>query len=555
MKDFIPTENYIETDVLILGSGAAGCGAALAARQEGVRVSLVDKGKLESSGCLGGGNDHFLAVLDSSEPFDREEDLIRFFNKPLSGFTESMISRWFQSMPILVEYLLSVGVEFVRKEGGGWLRTDGFGQPGAWWINIENGQLIKRRIAKDIRSRGVDVFDHIMITRLLVEQDHIAGALGFHVLTGDMYIFKAGSVVMAMGNGANRATTNSSGNPYNTWHSPFNTGAQIVLAYEAGVRIINLDMMQQATLIPKGFGSAGMHGISCVGAHEIDAAGTRFMGNYHPKMENGPRRNVILGTFQEILKGNGPPFYMDMRPCDAEEVEHLQTVLMPGDKATFTDYRLQAGIDFLRDPMEVEISELELGGMLLTNEDLSTNITDLYNGCVFYSFSGSMCSGYLAGIEAAEAARGGTLSNQTFEETIQAERESIFRPFLSKGDMNYRDFEKAIQQVMNYYMKFVRNQQGMELTLKKLALIEQHIEEISATNLHELTRIKESLILLEMCRLSTFASLQRRESGRTFYNRSDFPEPDPAFDRTLCLFKSKDGIGTEWLADRNGRAA
>lgn len=48
----------LETDLLILGTGAAGCGAALAAREAGVKTLMVDKGKLESSGCLGGGNDH-----------------------------------------------------------------------------------------------------------------------------------------------------------------------------------------------------------------------------------------------------------------------------------------------------------------------------------------------------------------------------------------------------------------------------------------------------------------------------------------------------------------
>ena len=53
----------LETELLILGTGAAGCGAALAARQAGIRTLMVDKGKLESSGCLGGGNDHFMAAL------------------------------------------------------------------------------------------------------------------------------------------------------------------------------------------------------------------------------------------------------------------------------------------------------------------------------------------------------------------------------------------------------------------------------------------------------------------------------------------------------------
>ena len=52
----------IETDVLILGAGAAGSGAAIAARREGVDVVLLEKGKLESCGSAGGGNDHFTAV-------------------------------------------------------------------------------------------------------------------------------------------------------------------------------------------------------------------------------------------------------------------------------------------------------------------------------------------------------------------------------------------------------------------------------------------------------------------------------------------------------------
>ena len=36
----------LETELLILGTGAAGCGAALAARQAGIRTLMVEKGKL-----------------------------------------------------------------------------------------------------------------------------------------------------------------------------------------------------------------------------------------------------------------------------------------------------------------------------------------------------------------------------------------------------------------------------------------------------------------------------------------------------------------------------
>ena len=276
-----------------------------------------------------------MAVLNSGPETDTEEAVIEFYKGPTSGYTPEMTSRWVKAMPVMLDVLQEIGIEFVENPDGSWLRTVGFGQPGNWWINIKNGQLIKRRLARKIRDMGVEVIDHVMVTKLLKDKDRIVGAMGYHVLDGSLYIFRAKSVVLALGNSANRVTTNSTGNPYNSWHSPFNTGSQFVLAYEAGAKLINLDLKQQATLIPKGFGSAGMNGINSVGAHELNALGERFMSKYHPMMENGPRRNQVLGTHQEQIEGRGPPFHMDMRHCNKEELYHLQYVLMPGDKATF----------------------------------------------------------------------------------------------------------------------------------------------------------------------------------------------------------------------------
>jgi len=80
-----PFGKMIETDVLILGAGASGSGAAIAARREGVDVVLLEKGKLESCGSAGGGNDHFLAVLEKGDPLDTREAFIEFFAKPITG--------------------------------------------------------------------------------------------------------------------------------------------------------------------------------------------------------------------------------------------------------------------------------------------------------------------------------------------------------------------------------------------------------------------------------------------------------------------------------------
>ncbi len=46
----------METDVLVLGGAAGGCMAAIGAREQGARALIVDKGVLESCGCIGAGN-------------------------------------------------------------------------------------------------------------------------------------------------------------------------------------------------------------------------------------------------------------------------------------------------------------------------------------------------------------------------------------------------------------------------------------------------------------------------------------------------------------------
>ncbi|MDD5204948.1 MAG: FAD-binding protein, partial [Desulfobacterales bacterium] len=503
------TFRTIETDVLILGSGAAGCGAAIAARQKGVRALMLDKGKLESSGCLGGGNDHFMAALNSGPETDSTETVVKFFNTPMSGLSPKLIADgWVKVMPAMVDVLLEIGVKFATNPDGSWLRTVGFGQPGNWWINLDNGATLKRRLAKKIRSIGVDVLDHIMVTRLVNGEGRIAGCIGYNVLDGTPYVFRAKKVVLALGNTATRGWNNSSGNPYNVWFSPYNTGGHFVLPFEAGAKLMNIDTQQLATMIPKGFGAPGMNGINSMGGHEINALGERFMGKYDPMWENGLRVNQIGGTYQELVEGKGPPFYMDMTHLSKEDVQHLQYVLMPGDKATYDDYGAQRGLDFATKPMEVEISELCFSGLVKIHDNFETDVPGLYNGCVFFAFSGAMCGGYSAGLNAADACRNTKDLAPMDGEEVQKERERIFKPLKTESGITYVEFEGAIRQVMNYYMGYRRNQRGMELALEKLSFIEEHIDSLRADDYRQLMRANESRELLKMCKITTRASME-----------------------------------------------
>ena len=53
-------EQEIDTDVLVIGGGIAGCWAAISAARQGVRVALLEKGDVSRSGSGGPGCDHWV---------------------------------------------------------------------------------------------------------------------------------------------------------------------------------------------------------------------------------------------------------------------------------------------------------------------------------------------------------------------------------------------------------------------------------------------------------------------------------------------------------------
>ncbi len=530
--------NLYEVDVLILGTGASGMGAALQASEQQADVLMAGKGTLESSGSLGGGNDHFMAILDTDEPNDNKEAFVNFYMKSAFGYKKEQLEQWHAAIKPCLKTLDEVGTKYLLKPDGTRFRSVGFGQPGAWWLNIINGKTIKRNLAKKIRSLDVNVLDNFQITRMFTNEGQFTGCMGFDILSGEVSAIQCKAAVNCLGWHAQRVTNNSTYNPFNCWFTPFTTGSYLVQPYEIGASIINADIATRATLLPKGWGAPGMNGINNMGGHELNALGERFMGKYDPMMENGKRINQVLGTYQEQIEGKGPPFYMDMRHFTEEEAHHLQYVLMPADKETYLDYCKARNIDFKKTLLEVEVGELSLSGMLVADERMETSVKGLFAGCNFTSFSGAMCGGYVAGFHAVNAARE-TAIGQLGENEIMDEKSRAMAPLGRKlsNAFSQLDFENPIRQVMDYYGKYRRNMAGMSLALEKLSLIDSYKERVSVKNLHELMRLHESYDILALCRIHLHACLQRKESGRGMFQVSDYPDLDPELSKGLVVQK------------------
>ena len=144
---------------------ALSVGAALRAAELKGRRAHGGAGRLESSGCLGGGNDHFTAALGTDEPNDTREAFVRLLHEVRFRLPRSQLNQWFDAIKPCVKILEEVDTEFLIKDGKRY-RSVGFGQPGAWWLHITNGTTIKRHLARRVRKSGVNILDDFHITRL-----------------------------------------------------------------------------------------------------------------------------------------------------------------------------------------------------------------------------------------------------------------------------------------------------------------------------------------------------------------------------------------------------
>ena len=515
-------EITMETDVLVLGAGAAGCLAAYGAKQEGARVLLVDKGALISCGCTGAGQDHFGAHLNTGPDWDSDEAATAFYSRPGWGVGPTLAEKCFTKVVgNMVKIMEEWGVEFYRKPDGEYWRCQALGQPGPWWLMMKNGRYLKRVFARNVRKSGIDVAEQVMITRLFRDGDRITGAMGMDRRTGDFHVFKAKAVVLAMGAHQSRFSTNSTNNPFNIWQNPANTGTQIVVAYEVGAEVKNLEWCTGTTL-PKGFGAPAMCAFGGMGSYMRNAMGDRFMEKYHELGDKAPRAFHIKAESQEISEGR-IPLFVDSTELSTEDKAHLHNNLLSVDKHTFGDYLAQRGIDIREQPLEVETGEMSGGGNLHVDFHCeSVNIKGLFGLPFSGMLSTALCGGYVAGQEAGKAVQGARESGPVDTALVRQEEQRVRAPLGRDAQYSPKEFEDFIRQIMEHYMGHKRSLTGLNIALDKFKLVEKSVKEIRAENLHELTRANEAVHLLRYCQLMIHSVIHRK-GMRGFYNLVDYP--------------------------------
>lgn len=544
-------EVTLKTDVLVIGGGSAGTMAALAVRQKGLDVILVDKANINRSGCGAAGNDHFMAVLETGPDWDTPDAFLAWYKRLTQGLVDSKVVEKVYTNKIkgLVEYLENIGIQMrIDTKNNDFIRTKSFAQPGEYFINFD-GRSLKPIISKEAEDAGVECLRQVYITDLLKQGERVVGAIGFNIRNGDSYIIEASAVILATGN-VSRMYRNPSGLPYNAWHSPYNNGSAQAMAYKAGADLKNMEFVNY-TLTPKNFSASALNAIVGMGGYIVNSLGERYVLKYHEQGEQGPRWTMPWGTYWELKEGRGP-CYFDVRHLSDEALEHLLNHLLPVDKNTFMDYCNQKGLDLKKDLLEIQISEGQIPAFVGSvtgihiDENCQTTVPGLYaaGGCAV-----SICN--LAGSMAVGLSAGEAATNEILHEKVQLKpdpevvaelKAKAFEPLKRISEIEESRFEGKLHQVMADYVGIGRTKLGLETALNELKKLNNLKSVLGASDGHVLMRVHEAQDMLLLAELIIRGALTREESrfGLSHY-RGDFPDTNPEWH--VSIHQSlKDGV-------------
>jgi L-aspartate oxidase len=298
------------------------------------------------------------------------------------------------------------------------------------------------------------------------------------------------------------------------------TGDGIAMAWNAGAEIADMEFYQfhptalSLPGVPRFLLSEALRG---EGAYLRNAAGERFMEQYHPMMELAPRDVVARAITRE---GMGPagetlPVYLDMRHVTAID----PATRFPGISKFLAEHKL----DLHRDLIPVRPAAHYLMGGVLTDVHGRTSLPRLYAAgevaCTGVHganrlASNSLLEGLVFGARAAEAMAG---------ETPPPHRDQIPPWTFERSSDDFSDALRRLQGVMWKYAGLLRDAESLRLCQDTFEKISSHKWGWTGKG-YSRARI-EFQNLMTVADMVVRSALGREES-RGAHFRNDFPRRD-----------------------------
>jgi succinate dehydrogenase/fumarate reductase flavoprotein subunit len=562
-------EQVIETDVLVLGGGIAGCWAAIGAARQGVRVALVEKSATIRSGSGGPGCDHWCdAPANPLSKVNPDEWASQLANMPYScGIGYQIQCR--ENYDTLME-LEKMGAK-IRDTGDDYVGAEGRDEKTRFMISPrynafhENnvvirvwGTTFKPALKKECERLGVKIYDRVMATSLLTEKGmtgkKVIGATGINSRTGEFLVFSSKATVLSMSGAGYIWFLNTELAGYSTMHPRSISGDGIVMAWKAGAE---LTMMEKTgvTRIAGGYKHkwyTGAGDASYENVPLVDANGKKLPLINEPHWGVKPELSDLggmRGLWNKVREGlrtgeYALPIYGDF-PAMKKIERDVTWNLMLGQESTtgiITSTFNKSGFDPAKDLLQAynllegesptQWREAGYGAGLMVDWDLKTSLDGLYAaGTQIFSprdHSFAAATGRYTGRKAADFAKQVSAS-KIANEQVAGEKARVYAPVKINDGIDWKELHAGIARAMQFYCSEFKTERLLNMGLDTLKEIEERwVPMLYAIDPHKLVRSLEDLSMLTNAQIILHASLARKASSRPLdFQRLDYPELDP----------------------------
>lgn len=535
MKDISTIK--LDTDILIIGGGAAGCMAAIEAKKldQSIKCVVMEKAHIERSGCLAMGLNAINAYLTTGQT---PETYVKYVKDEFFGIIrEDLVYSIAKGLNESVRQVEELGLPIEKDQDGNYVSR------GKRSIRIY-GERLKPILAAAVNRANVKVLNRVVATNFIFDGERVRGAYGFGNRDGKFYVVHAKAVIVTTGGATRLYKPIKTGDARNTtWYCPWNVGTGYAMGIRIGAEMTSFEnrfipLRVKGVNAPTGTIGQGSD------IRQRNALGEEYLEERYKHLggRNCLSLHRLLATLQEEREGRGPCCF-DTKGLSIEEEEKLKEDYLNMNPAIVL---LWASDGYNPRKRPVEIGGMEpvvIGGHCQAgywiDGERRTTISGLFaagdvaGGAPKKYVSGAWVEGKIAAGAAAEEVKEVELLRINGEE-INKEKERILRCVNGGGGISPEELERNLQEIMDEFAGGATSH--YELTESKLIIARKKLKELkgksrllSAGDKHELVSCLELTDRLDVAKVLIEHLIYRKETRWPVYQtRVDFPERDDA---------------------------
>ena len=541
-------------DILVAGAGMGGTGAAFEARYWGKdkKIVIAEKANIDRSGAVAQGLYAINCYIGARWGENNPEDHVRYARMDLMGMVrEDLAFDMARHVDSTVHQFEEWGLPIMKNLKTGTYLREGRWQI---MIHGESYKPIVAEAAKKSADKVFNriCITHLLMDD--AKENRVAGAVGFNVRTGNYHVFKSKTVICGAGGASMIFKPRSVGEGAGrVWYAPWSSGSAYGLMIEAGAKMTQMENRIVLARFKDGYGPVGAYFLhlktytqnglgeeyeskwfpalsEMVGKGYLDTEGQHLS---HKPIPTCLRNHAMLS---EMNAGRGPIQMVTMEAFQDPHLEEIgwhnflgmtvgQAVLWA---ATDVDPKYENPELTLSEPYVMGSHATGCGAWCSGPEDLSppeyywgynrmTTVEGLFGagdavGGTPHAFSsGSFTEGRLAAKAACKyiddgKAKGIVVSDKQIAdlkekiykplETYTVYRNEVVGGTVNPNFINPRQGLDRLQKLMDEYcggfgVNYMTNEKLLSIGLKKMKILQEDMEKIAASDIHELLRAWE----------------------------------------------------------------